>query len=279
MIQRLDVGRWPVHVIPLDHPYLLVLPKLNPSSHFRIHTFAPSALSNHICTLQLPEPDPAHHVLVRHISIGRRPPPSEGCFHTDPEHWIVTLTFHYVQPDRQRFASHLLIPRAPLAAQIRAAEARQRDGLGEDVASRAESLSVPWKDWGPRGCLRLPRCGTPFRGGVRLVPFGSRMPFVAPASTIRVHSSVYVFDLNPLAARHAHQLLSSPGQSQCDGSESEATATARAIVKDVEATLPGVVDPECSAIPYVVYRFDLPDELRMRAVVLSMSGFMVLVST
>ena len=112
-----------------------------------------------------------------------------------------------------------------------------------------------------------------------MVPFGSRMPFVAPASTIRVHSSVYVFDLNPHAARHARQLLCSPGRSRCDGSESEMTATAGAIVEDVEVALPGVVDPECSAIAYVVYRFDLPDELRMRAVVLSMSGFMVLVST
>ena len=114
-----------------------------------------------------------------------------------------------------------------------------------------------------------------------MVPFGSRMPFVAPASTIRVHSSVYVFELNPLAARYGRQLLSSPGRSPslCDGSESETTAMAGAIVEDVEAAVPGVVDPECSTIPYVVYRFDLPDELKMRAVVMSMSGFMVLVST
>ena len=51
-----------------------------------------------------------------------------------------------------------------------------------------------------------------------------------------------------------------------------------AIVEDVEAALPGVVDPECSTIPYVVYRFDVPERLEIRSVVMSMTGFTVKVS-
>ncbi|KAM5536873.1 hypothetical protein V8D89_009420 [Ganoderma adspersum] len=52
----------------------------------------------------------------------------------------------------------------------------------------------------------------------------------------------------------------------------------RKIVEDVEAALPGVVDPECAAIPYVVYRFQLPVfpwEYPIRVVQMSMTGFTV----
>ncbi|KAM5536870.1 hypothetical protein V8D89_009417 [Ganoderma adspersum] len=85
-----------------------------------------------------------------------------------------------------------------------------------------------------------------------------------------------MFDLNPLTACHACQLLSSPGLCWCEGSQAETMVMVGAIVEDVEAALPGVVDLECSAIPYMVYWFDLLDELRMRAVVMSMTRFMVL---
>lgn len=58
-----------------------------------------------------------------------------------------------------------------------------------------------------------------------------------------LHASVYMFAVSPLAARHA--------RARRDDS-------ATAIVDDVEAVLPGVVDLGCAAIPYVVYRFRLP---------------------
>ncbi|KAM5543322.1 hypothetical protein V8D89_003196, partial [Ganoderma adspersum] len=264
VISRIDVGSWPVHVIPLDHPYLLVLPDVKPYPDFRIYTFAASAQpSSHICTLRLPDLDPAQHILWHHICTSRRPPPSEGSFRADPAHWMIAFVLRS-NLGRQRFTTYLLIPRATLSAQIRAAEAR-------DVVSE---LSVPWQDWGSRGCLRLRLRRTPFRCILRLVPFGSRMPFVAFEPSSFQSGSVYVFDLNPLAARRERQAVLS---SQCGGLGSECRTTA--VVEDVEEALPGVVDPECSAIPYVVYRFDLADVLGITAVVMSMTGFMVLVST
>ncbi|KAM5542835.1 hypothetical protein V8D89_003499 [Ganoderma adspersum] len=267
VISRIDVGPWPVHVIPLDHPYLLVLPDVWPYPDIRIYTFAASAQpSSRICTLRLPNLDPAQHVLWHHICTSRRPPPSEGSFRTDPAHWMITFVLRS-NLGRQRLTTYLLIPRATLSAHIRAAEAR-------DVVSE---LSVPWQDWGSRGCLRLRLCRTPFRCILRLVPFGSRMPFVAFEPSSFQSGSVYVFDLNPLAARRERHQAVLSSHWQCGGLGSEFRTTA--VVEDVEEALPGVVDPECSAIPYVVYRFDLADVLGITAVVMGMTGFMVLVST
>ena len=92
-----------------------------------------------------------------------------------------------------------------------------------------------------------------------------------------------MFDVNPLAARRAQHLLAARReQSELDHEE-------MAIVGDVEDVLPGVVDPECSAIPYVVYRFKLPyadcstdssvGGRTIRAVEMSLTGFTVKVST
>ncbi|KAM5542833.1 hypothetical protein V8D89_003497 [Ganoderma adspersum] len=262
VISRIDVGSWPVHVIPLDHPYLLVLPDVKPYPDFRIYTFATSAPRSHICMLQLPDLDPTQHILWHHICTSRRPPPSEGSFRANPAHWMIAFALRS-NLGRQRFTTYLLIPRATLSAQIRAAEAR-------DVVSE---LSVPWQDWGSRGCLRLRLRRTPFRCILRLVPFGSRMPFVAFEPSSFQSGSVYVFDLNPLAARRERQAVLS-SHWQCGGLGSECRTTA--VVEDVEEALPGVVDPECSAIPYVVYRFDLADVLGITAVVMGMTGFMVL---
>ncbi|KAM5541121.1 hypothetical protein V8D89_005050 [Ganoderma adspersum] len=277
VISRIDVGAWPAHVIPLDHPYLLVLPNVKPYPEFSIYTFATSAPNSLVCTLQLPELHPAQHISWHDICTSRRPPPSAGHFRADPAHWMIAFAL-YTGLGRHRLTSHLLIPRATLAAQIRAAEARQRE---RDAGGGVSESSVPWQDWGPRGCLRLRLLRTPFSGILRLVPFGSRMPFVVFELPTVESRSVYVFDLNPLAARHARQSLSSPSPSRGDGSGpagAGAGAGAGEIVEDVEAALPGVVDPECSAIPYVVYRFDLPDRLGIRSVVMNMTGFMVVLS-
>ena len=57
------------------------------------------------------------------------------------------------------------------------------------------------------------------------------------------------------------------------------------IIENVEEVLPGVVDPECSRIPFVAYRFKIPDDPgewqfghTVRSVVMSMTGFTVKVS-
>ena len=265
-----------MHIIPLDDPYLLVLPDVKPYPDFRIYTFAASAPRRHICTLQLPNPDPAQRILWHHICTSRRPPPSEGHFRADPAHWMITFALHS-DLGGQRLTSYLLIPRATLAAQIRAAEVR-------DIASEL-SVPVPWQDWGPRGCLRLRQRRPPFRGILRLVPFSLRMPFVAfePSNSNFQSVSVYVFDLNPRAARprDEHTLLASVFSPQRGGPDfrpGTTTTTKAAVVEDVEVALPGAVDPACSAIPYIVYRFALPDALRIRSVAMCMTGFMVLVS-
>lgn len=201
------------------------------------------------------------------IYSSRRPPPSEGHFRADPAHWMIVLALNYSLHDRRTIVkSHLLIPHATLSAQIRAAETRRRDS--KELALDVAPVLVPWQDWGPHGCLRLRLRCAPIGGFLRLVPYGSRMPFALFAPPTLENRSVFVFDVNPLVARHARQSIST----RRDGS------MATTIVEDVEEVLPGIVDPECSTIPYVVYRFDLPDELQMRSVVMSMTGFMVLVS-
>ena len=60
------------------------------------------------------------------------------------------------------------------------------------------------------------------------------------------------------------------------GDSSESTA----VVEDVEEALPEVLDPECAAIPFVVYRFALaPSDRRwIREVQMSLTGFAVKVS-
>ena len=277
-----------MHVIPLDHPYLLVLPNVKPYTKLSIHTFAPSAptgSSSLVCTLQLPELHPTQHISWHDICTSRRPPPlaRSGHFRADPAHWMIAFAL-YTGLGRHRFTSHLLIPRATLSAQIRAAEARQQLAIetarGGGGGEAEASVPVPWQDWGARGCLRLRLLRTPFSGILRLVPFGSRMPFVVFDPPTVQSGSVYVFDLNPLAARNARQFLSSPNPSRGDGSSDGGLVGAGvgAIVEDVDAALAGVVDPGCSAIPYVVYRFDVPERLEIRSVVMSMTGFMVLVS-
>ncbi|PIL34931.1 hypothetical protein GSI_02718 [Ganoderma sinense ZZ0214-1] len=207
------------------------------------------------------------------------------------------------------YATHLLIPHATLAAQIQAAESastsRHRqmgggagsDGTDTDTADEL-AFTVPWADWGPRGSLRLYRRGALYDGQHIVVPapFSSRLPFVVPASDSESQNdsehahgesatgagSVYVFDVNPFVARSA---LRSP--------RDRGAMTAVVDAEDIEKVLPDVVDPECSAIPFVVYRFPLPypdapntdaapgpplAPPEIRAVTMSMAGFTVQVS-
>ena len=176
------------------------------------------------------------------------------------------------------------------------------------------AVCVPWADWGPRGCLRL-RLQSPlfhvlFHESVP-TPFGSRMPVVMSDGPEDESASVYVFDVNPLVARSMKAGGSRVDSAACgrggvsDDSEgatvadADAPATAEvpqpgtgagvtdsAVVEDIEEVLPGVVDPECAAIPYIVYRFPLaypthagpPDERKINRVAMSMTGFTIEVS-
>ena len=76
-------------------------------------------------------------------------------------------------------------------------------------------------------------------------------------------------------------LVLSDGDGVSDADSDDADWKATAIVEDIGAALSGVIDPECSAIPYVVYRFQLPYmpwEFPIVAVRMSMTGFTVTVS-
>ena len=93
---------------------------------------------------------------------------------------------------------------------------------------------------------------------------------------------MYVFDINPHVARHQKQIRAARKHGD------PATVTSMGTtVEDIEGVLPGVVDPDCSSIPYVVYRFSLlygPGEWPpaagqlISAVVMGMTGFMIKVS-
>ena len=112
-------------------------------------------------------------------------------------------------------------------------------------------------------------------------PSGSRMPVVGQDGPFEY---VYMIDLNPLAVRHTHSRLRRLANSDSDSAD----LTATAIVENVGTALPGVIDPECSAIPYVVYRFKLPyvdcstdssaGGRTIRAVEMSLTGFTIKVS-
>ncbi|PIL34956.1 hypothetical protein GSI_02743 [Ganoderma sinense ZZ0214-1] len=284
---------------------------------------------HHVCTLELPPAPPGERVTWSQAKTGdRRAEESTGHFRTDMTRSVVTLSIQYEsvklyrnpyddgydamigQEDEDEpayaYTTHLLIPQATLTAQIQAAEsasAARQTRMGDDAgvgnadsptqhapAPLAPSVTVPWADWGPRGSLRLYQRGAFFNSARVSVPapFGSRLPFVVESDSGRAESagtgSVYVFDVNPLVARstlRAHR----------DRRGSAAAPTAVVDTEDVEKVLPGVVDPECAAVPYVVYRFPLPypsppassetppgspvGPPEIRAVTMSMAGFTV----
>ena len=143
-----------------------------------------------------------------------------------------------------------------------------------------------------------------------MTSFGSRMPMVVfdgPEES----ATVYVFDVNPLVARSvlaARRRVTAngdnngpgnkEGQLEEDGEETSDSQSALAAVpravtvtgvvdrEDIEKVLPGVVDPECGAIPYVLYHFPLPYSFHEEwevpteiwKVMMSMAGFTVEVS-
>ena len=222
------------------------------------------------------------------------------------------------------YDTYVLVPRTTLAAQIHAAEfgaSRQRERDGDDTCSGSNSEDtlvtpqadqpeppsrmppcvtvpcVPWADWGPRGCLRLllrsPLFHVLFRESVP-TPFGSRMPVVMSDGPEDESASVYIFDVNPLVARsmkaggsRVDAAWGQPGQSEgAIVADAETPVCVTAVIEDIEEVLPGVVDPECAAIPYIVYRFPLaypthagpPDERKINRIAMSMTGFTIEVS-
>ena len=232
-----------------------------------------------MCTLQLPGEslEPEEYIRSHVIYNGDRPQTAEGHFLPDMSRSMVALTF-YVEGLQVERETHYLIPRTVLLAHVRAAESRQT--LGTDGGG---VHSIPWENWGPQGCLRLRSCHSPQWSLLRLVPFGSRFPLVVfddPKSNIRV-ASVYVFDIDPLAARYRRQILE---ESRNDSRAVEERGST-AVVDNIDEALPGVVDSDCSSIPYVAYRFKLPYNSRewpdghsISSVVMSMTGFTVKVS-
>ncbi|KAI1782788.1 hypothetical protein LXA43DRAFT_1103412 [Ganoderma leucocontextum] len=78
------------HVVPLDDPYLLVIPKA-------LHLLP----SCHICTLRLPDPNPGERVVWHEVYTGDRPQTSEGHFRTDRSPSTVVLTFYILGAERE----------------------------------------------------------------------------------------------------------------------------------------------------------------------------------
>ena len=336
-------------IIPLDPPYLLLFPAFyagftnvpQPHLNLTIYNFIPSPSpspgesepipARHVCTLELPPPKPEEPITWAHAHTGDRAEETTGHFRADPSQSIVVLHI-CIEPiddagnndSETECNTYVLIPRATLAAQIRAADSESESTQRQDMdmgssanpnppRPRLAAVSVPWADWGPRGCLRLRRWGPISQDRATMTSFGSRMPMVVfdgPEES----AAVYVFDVNPLVAR---SVLAAPSRlcatanddnngnnlegQEDDGEETSDPQTRSAVVaalpravtvtglvdrEDIEKVLPGVVDPECAAIPYVLYRFPLPDSLHEEAevppeickVTMSMAGFTVEVS-
>ena len=290
----------------------------------RVYSFLPPSSDRslrecHVCTLKLPPAPFGERITWSKAWSGDRAEETTGHFRADSSRSIVVLHLRlggpqtnedaagYEEPEYEyEYDTYLLIPRTTLAAHIHAAEStRRRTQRGRGDASphsatensdavpdRPEPMapSVPWAEWGPRGCLRLclrsPRF--PSRSRILMTPFGSRMPVVAFDGPQNKNTSVYVFDVNPLVARSSNSLRVDAARGH-QGRAIEVDglgAGGVAVVEDFEKVLPGVVDPECAAIPYVVYRFPLPVPSppvgsrgpRIWSVAMSMTGFTVKVS-
>ncbi|PIL34981.1 hypothetical protein GSI_02768 [Ganoderma sinense ZZ0214-1] len=268
MVSRIEFGTQPVEVLSWDDTYLLVIPvDFDASQRLDIYSIAQSVPSLPLRTLQLPDFNLNHgeSVVLHKMNSSFYSSAPEGHFRADPSQCMVVLMHHVRGESGDEYASHLLIPYATLRPQIDAmCNSMDSDSNCNPPLSLA---SVPWQDWGANGCLRL-RVPHSIHH-IRLIPSGSRIPIVAYEGPFE---SVYMIDLNPLAARHSH------GQRRADSDLGYTEGKATAVVDDVDAALPGVVDPECSAIPYVVYRFQLPYmpwEHPIRAVRTSMTGFTV----
>ena len=280
-IQRIDFGTQQVEVVPWGDAHILVTPADAVSPQY-LHLYSLSA-SNHnrpLLTLQLPQIDlnPGDTLHGVKMTTSLHPPAPGGHFRADPEKSMLVLIHQVLpgdsHPDNMdiRNSSHLLIPYATLHAQLDAVTI-DGDSDGADPGESSEPPTpIPWKDWGSRTSLRLRmrperELGADLDDLVTSIPLGSRLPLVVLDGSSSV--SVYVFDIDPLAARYAR------GMSRGDSSESTA------VVEDVEEALPEVLDQECAAIPFVVYRFALaPSDRRwIREVQMSLTGFAVKVSS
>ena len=275
----------------LDDAYILALSRNYGSDvepHLIVYDFSPSIHNHPLCAVQLPTLtlNPGERILDRGMSTSHHPPIPEGHFRADPSMSMVVLR-HYIEgPDREEHASYLLIPRAALLTQIRKL-------VGSAHASPHEPPTlIPWTNWGPHACLRLRAPPRRRFNPIYLVPYGSQMPMLVFDDAEHTSASVYVFDINPLVARHALHTARTAQQSASLGESGDllmATAAATAVVADIETALPGIVDAECAAIPFVAYRFPLPlppsegparwaSASRICAVRMSMTGFTVTVS-
>ncbi|KAM5541124.1 hypothetical protein V8D89_005053 [Ganoderma adspersum] len=278
VISRIDVGIKVVNVVPLEDPYLLIIPDASETypESLRIYNFSPHDIPGcRVCALQLPGENlkPEEYIRSHLIYTGDRPQTSEGHFLPDLSRSVVTLTLYIEGLQVEHETHYLIVPRTILLAHMQAAESRQT--LGTDSGDRVHS--IPWEDWGPQGCLRLRSRHSPQWSLLRLVPFGSRFPLVVFDDADSRIASVYVFDINPLAARYQRQILA---ESRDDPKAEERGPTA--VIDNIEEVLPGVVDPQCSSIPYAAYRFKLqydptewPEGHEIRSVVMSTTGFTV----
>ncbi|PIL34957.1 hypothetical protein GSI_02744 [Ganoderma sinense ZZ0214-1] len=283
--------------IPLDYLYILLVPKaFQTCPHLAIYDFSQADIpSHHLCTLLLPDEDSdigeeapwyqAHTGDRLRRAFLRRPVASTS---------MVVLTFYHIySEDNSERGNHYLIPRTTLLAQIRAPKSRQTQTQlqthslsgGATRGSRVPVPAVPWADWGPQGCLRLSlQCRQVHRAC--LMSFGSRFPLFIVDKEDPGKAFVYVFDINPLVACHERQLLTTrhhPNPSISNAMSGDpAKGVTGMVVEDIEAVLPGLVDPDCSRIPYIAYRFQLPDVLMewregqfIGRVAMGMTGFTI----
>ena len=290
MMQSIDVGERPVHVVPLDGPYLpMIIADRNPQS-LGIFSFSPSIPGPRICTLQLPDLRPGERLGWCDLVVSQLPPKSEGHFHADPEHRMIALTRRILGPDCN-YTSVLLIPYAALCAQMNAAISAQGVRALSDSGALPPVPIVPWRDWGPPACLHLRLevrpAGQRTPAMITMLPFGSRMPLVVSTNTYPIRASICVVDINPLAARYANSILRRRRTARDSADESPGSPMAIVAPEDMERVLPGVtVDPECSVIPHIIYRLELPVSPTerplghtIRRVQMNMTGFTVTVSS
>lgn len=151
------------------------------------------------------------------------------------------------------------------------------------------------------GCARLRPWSPLFQDNAGLTSFGSQVPpVVVFDGPEKENTSVYVFDVNPLVACRTLLRGDAALRRGRDDSEPERVAVSNrdadalphpdaagpcttAVVEDINEVLPGAVDSECAAIPYVAYRFPLPystragspDAPEIGRTTMSMTGFTV----
>ncbi|KAM5535808.1 hypothetical protein V8D89_010531 [Ganoderma adspersum] len=199
IVSWIDFGTWPIDVVPWGDSHLLVTPvDAGSPRYLHIYSISPSIPDRPIHTLQLPEPNlnPGESVVGHQMTTSLHPLVREGHFRADPSRSIILFT-HYVRLgdlDTAEYTSHLLIPYTTLCAWVETAiRSADSDFPGPPVP-------VPWQDWGAHGCLRLRLPHVRGRDErILLVPLGSWVPVVTLDGP---SASVYVFDVDPLAARH-----------------------------------------------------------------------------